>query len=309
MGKRTVFVMALTAMIFLAPSAVYVAAQCPEPWRAVHTETLRTLRARYVNQTVIIGSTLPRRVLYKPDGSIQKGMALSEWDIATVKNGRYEGAFLQSLPETFLGSAATVIELQYVPMSVNAAKKNALGEEVSEDDTPDPLFNMIVKFDDGTIAMASSAYTIEHIAAIRNEAIRVAMSQRLPQLIGKPLYATACTDLYAKDSSVEDLISGIASRLEGVAFLRDLEVVNAKYIDWGVVIKVRLPSGIEALSFVKSGDIGKGPDSVLGNASTEGTSQAFCPRGRSRPDGAYLCWNEQVGGLLHAWQSSIREFI
>src|SRR5450759_5350314 len=82
------------------------------------------------------------------------------------------------------------------------------------------------------------------------------MSKELPLLIGKKVYAVGYSKLYQPDTSLEEL-AGVGSK--GVLkqlwrtdcpLLEPITILVAKYIDsTGVVFKLKLPNGKEALSF------------------------------------------------------------
>jgi hypothetical protein len=140
-------------------------------------------------------------------------------------------------------------------------RPNALGEIVAEENIVNPYFDIVVQFDDGNLAMYTS-YPISTGAsddidlASSASAIADQMSTELPRLIGKTVYAVGYSKLYQPDTSLEELTGigskGVLKQLwpSDVPLLEPLTVLAAKYIDaTGVVLKVKLPNGKEALSF------------------------------------------------------------
>jgi hypothetical protein len=80
------------------------------------------------------------------------------------------------------------------------------------------------------------------------------MSTTLPRLVGRTVYAVGYSKLYQPDTSLEELTGsqGVLKQLwpRDVPLLEPLTILAAKYIDsTGVVFKLKLPSGKEALSF------------------------------------------------------------
>jgi len=144
-------------------------------------------------------------------------------------------------------------------LKLRELRPNALGEIVAEDDIVNPYFDIVVQFDDGTLAICTGypntiSTNIELAAAA--SALTERMSKELPLLVGKTVYAIGYSKLYQPDTSLEELAGvgskGVLKQLwpTDVPLLEPLTILAAKYIDsTGVVFKLKLPNGKEALSF------------------------------------------------------------
>ena len=84
------------------------------------------------------------------------------------------------------------------------------------------------------------------------------MSKQLPLLVGKSVFAVGYSHLYQPDTTLEELVGvgvgvqGVLKQLPSTAvpLLEPLTVLTVRYVNsTGVVIKVKLPDGKEALSF------------------------------------------------------------
>jgi hypothetical protein len=213
--------------------------------------TLGTVRRLFLNQKVIVGG--PVR---------SSGGSLLEWELAHKDStGRYQKSIGDQLPSTYKGKSATVAAVQLNELKRRELRPNALGETVAEDDIVSPYFDIVVQFDDGTLAMYSSypiiVATGDNIElASAASALADQMSADLPRLIGKTVYAVGYSKLYQPDTSLEELTGlgskGVLKQLwpSDVPLLEPLTILAAKYIDsTGVVFKLKLPNGKEALSF------------------------------------------------------------
>ena len=175
--------------------------------------------------------------------------------------GSVSSVHKRSLPSTYKGKSATVVAVQLNELKRRELRPNALGEIVAEDDIVNPYFDIVVQFDDGTLAMYTN-YPISTGAgddielASSASAIAHQMSTELPRLIGKTVYAVGYSKLYQPDTSLEELTGlgskGVLKELwpTDVPLLEPLTILAAKYIDsTGVIFKLKLPNGKEALAF------------------------------------------------------------
>jgi hypothetical protein len=214
--------------------------------------TLGTVRRLFLNQKVIVGGVV-----------VSHGeSALLEWELAHKDPlGRYQESISDHLPSGYKGKGATVVAVQLNELKRRELRPNALGEIVAEDDIVGPYFDIVVQFDDGVLAMHSTypiiVATDDNIElASAASALANQMSTELPRLIGKTVYAVGYSKLYQPDVSLEELTGlgskGVLKQLwpNDVPLLEPLTVLAAKYIDaTGVVFKLKLPNGKEALSF------------------------------------------------------------
>jgi hypothetical protein len=217
-------------------------------------QTLRSIRQTYLNQAVVVTGT--PQVLAGKNG-------LLEWESAKEQNGRYvDPDMLDKLPDSYRGKTAKVIAVQMNRLHHSeSGMTNALGEAVSEDDTPNPYFDMVVQFDDGKIGMVTTYISMldTSVALASEHASRIdEMAKNLPLVIGKPLYAVTYSQLYQPDTTLAEMTGQreILKRLSvlAVPLLEPLFITAAKYVEniHGIVMKVRLPDGSEALTFTPS---------------------------------------------------------
>jgi hypothetical protein len=149
---------------------------------------------------------------------------------------------------------------------------NALGEAASEDDIANPLFDLVVRFDDGTLAI-TSAYPSSLGSSVEFASIATSfaeqMSKELPLLVGKTVYAVEDSTLYQADTTLDEITGSdpkgkMKRLLSRTPLLQPLTILAAKSIDenadnlpldlppdagCGVIFKVKLPGGEEALAF------------------------------------------------------------
>jgi hypothetical protein len=132
---------------------------------------------------------------------------------------------------------------------------NAWGEALSADN---PSVDLVVQFQDGTLAMTSVHFKLVagYVRLASEQAEREEeMAKNLPLVIGKPLYATGFSTLYEPDTTLEEIMGPkeILKRVSvtQIPVFEPLEILTAKYIptEDGVVFKVKLPNGREALAF------------------------------------------------------------
>ncbi len=112
---------------------------------AAQTETLRSIKQKYLNKTVVIKG----HVYVSTDRD--KGPTLSDWGFAYQDGDRYKSDPMSDLPAVYKGRRAVVIAIQL--HELEPARVNAVGEQISADDTVDPYFDLVVRFDDGKLAL------------------------------------------------------------------------------------------------------------------------------------------------------------
>lgn len=206
------------------------------------SQTLGSIKHTYLNQRV---------VLLGHSGST----GLTEWQKVRRVNDRYvETSELDNLPRSYFGKFGTIVAIQLV--NPENHKMNALGEIVSEDETTDPYFELVVQLDDGVLAQTTAypnTLSLNLQLAAKYQELQQDIANRLPQMIGRTVYAVGYSHLYKPDSSLEDMTGDdeILARLSilDMPLLQPIEVVNAKYIADGIVLKLKLPDGNMALSY------------------------------------------------------------
>ncbi len=214
-----------------------------------HTDapiTLGDLRKQYLGAKVIVTGTLYQQ------------QYLLRWDTGDkVDNGRYRADY-KHLASSYKEKEARVIALQKDDFHERIAGKqdsdvsvNALGEPVSDDSTVNPYTNVVVQFDDGTIAIAttypSDFSSLFKLASVRKSHAEM-IEANLKSIVGRRLYATALSDIFEPSISFEDLIDSskrAGKRITKVPFLVPLPIINAKYFREHdvVVFKVQFPDG------------------------------------------------------------------
>jgi hypothetical protein len=231
-------------------------------WKA---PLFRDVRQKYENTTVL--------VLANPS-SLRILGRLTEWQLAKEKKGRYVGTD-KYLDFKYVGQTAKVIAVQLEHNSIEEAHR--LGP--SEDDTLDPYFSLVVRFDDGTTAMATTfPISAEDIAVPAEDAARhlAAMQAGATAMLGKKVYAIAYSHFYYPDLKVADAVevvqSGYAStsvdQVRDVPHLQPLTVTKAGFLKAAnaLLLTLTLPDGRNVISMVKCD--GK-DDSCFGNYGSE----------------------------------------
>jgi len=225
-------------------------------WRdqlAAKTVTLGVIRRIFLDQTVVIGGPLGTRG------------AMLTWNLARQAGKRFKADMFGNLPATYRGKTGKVVAVQLNESMRSTQGANALGESISDDERLHPYFDLVVQFDDGTLAMTTD-YPLS--LALGGQEVELAsvqsnlsgqMSKDLPLVIGKVLYAVGFSHLYRPDTTLDELSGepgahGVLKEMFDLPLLQPLRIVEAKYIDAvnGVVLKVRLPDGRDALSFTNS---------------------------------------------------------
>lgn len=178
------------------------------------------------------------------------------------ENAERYGPGPEPLAASYTGKSGVVVNIQL--HEAVARKVNALGEVIAADDiTVADLdqVDFVVKLEDGQLAVASiykdSTSDFLQLAS-EHDAIAHEMSANLPSIVGKRLYAVGYSELYPADTTLNDL-EGPDRLLKqipitDVPLLEPLEVMAANYIESSneVVLKLKLPSGTEALAITDS---------------------------------------------------------
>jgi len=221
-------------------------------------KTLRAFKNQFLNQDVIIKDSV-----YDEKYCLQWATAQKMPD-GTYKKYWPEGDPHDNLPTRYRGQTATVVAASLSPVQLrdNAGGTNAFGDSVSQEDVERLFIEVVVKFKDGTLAMVSTlpegfVPQLMELVSERQAAME-AWDSKLPAVIGRKLYAVGNSRLYKLTATIENLDSPneILERLPGsdVPRLEPLTIIGAKYVPDvdGVVMKLRLPNGTEALAYTAS---------------------------------------------------------
>ena len=128
---------------------VFLGIVCSIGLHGAEKRTLRALRETYVGKRVVVQGT---------ETPLPRGKVLMDWQVADQTSpGRFEpkGGLGGWLPAIYKGQEATIQTIQVNARKRNAIGPNALGEVVSEDDITNPYCDVVVRFDDGTVALTT----------------------------------------------------------------------------------------------------------------------------------------------------------
>ena len=203
--------------------------------------TLGWIRQTYLNQPVIVRAPVDKGVLV-------------DWYGARKETNRYRRDTARPLLARYGGQTAKVMAIQIAATtSLTGAPKAG-----SENDIVDPPFELIAQFSDGMLAMMSTRFNLlsdRTRLASEQKSIEADMTKNLPLIVGKSLYATGLSTLYEPDTTVEEITDSreILKRLSAarIPVLEPLRILDGKYVpaEDGVLIRLRLPTGGEAVSF------------------------------------------------------------
>jgi hypothetical protein len=238
------------------------------PWRTTLNSSKATLgqvRLVFLYQDVIVGGTVE---------DLGRSSQLLEWRIAAETSASIPAAnadgqksshqaryfvphAMDGLPLRYSGKKANVTAIQLHNPAAPGARDNALGEIVSDDNTINPCFDLVVKFDDGITAMTTqypqtlaTASLAEPVWVLSAAAER--MRRELPDIVGDSVYAAGFTQLYKPESTVDEMVNqedAYKIAPADIPLLEPLTIIAARYVDSaGVVIEVTLTNGDKALA-------------------------------------------------------------
>ena len=238
------------------------------PWRTVldtDQATLGEVRGLFLNQDVVVGGTVE---------DLGPSSQYLEWRIATASSAAAQAAgaaaqkapqqtryaivnAIDGLPIRYSSNTGTVVAVQLHDPLDSGAKINALGVAITDDDAVNPYFDLVVKFDDGTIALTSqypvtlaTTNVVELTSVLKAGAERI--KAELPAVIGRFVFAAGFTQLYRSDSTLDEMTrQDDQKRISpaDIPLFEPLEIMGARYAEpAGVVIEVQLPNGDRALS-------------------------------------------------------------
>ena len=217
-------------------------------------KTLGSFKRQFLNQDVIVND-VPYHESY-----------CLEWLTARqMPDGTYQPTddVMNHLGISYRGQTATVVAVQLSSLQhTPVGGTNAFGESVSQDDIADPYMEIVVRFKDGILGIATgyvgTLVPDSMELASKRRSLRENIESNLPSVIGRKLYAVGFSKLYKPTATIEDL-SGpdeIRARLSisDVPLLEPLRITKAKYLPDldALVMKLSLPSGTEAIAYTPS---------------------------------------------------------
>lgn len=215
----------MRTIIFLLLSLVMASGQ----------DKIEQAKATYLNKSVVIKS-----VVFRP---------------AVESNGKYRYENVYFIASKYVGQNAIVIAVQPNEDFLQpAAKVNALGEVVAQPDR-EPWVDIVVKFDDGSLAIlrdtvAGLPHSIllpENIAEM--QAVRKAREEKVKGFVGRTLYATALSNVYRSDVALTEMQG--RNRISP-PLLEPLKIEVAKWNDETecAIVKLKFPDGRDALTLL-----------------------------------------------------------
>jgi hypothetical protein len=199
-------------------------------------DKLDQARTAYLNKRVVVKS-----VVFRP---------------AIEANGKYQYENVYNfIASKYIGQTATVIAVQPTEDAPQPAEKvNALGEVVTQP-VREPWFDIVVKFDDGSLAILNetaaglphSILLPENIAEM--QAARKTREEKIKSFVGRTLYATALSTVYRPDVALTEMQN--RNRIVP-PLLVPLKIEVAKWNEEAgcAVVKLRFPDGGAALTLL-----------------------------------------------------------
>lgn len=222
--------------------------------------TLADARTLLVGKRIVVmGNTSDRPPL--------KGY-LNDWSVAIERDGQFRkdsSRILDYLPADYQGKEALVVAVQLNSLEkerTGVGGVNALGEVISEASIVNPYSDVVVKLDDGTLAMTTSYLSLFFSESGISRAFRLLsekndratlISSKLSSLIGKKVYAVAYSHLYLPTATLESMTAvSRYSPQEALEFprLQPLTILVAKYNEKKdvIILKLKDESGKEYLT-------------------------------------------------------------
>jgi hypothetical protein len=231
-----------------APAVTSAASERPK--------TLAEFKHQFLNQQVVIND-----VPFEEKYCLQWNSAQQKTDGSFAENGGIDN----HLAIGYRGQTGTVIVIQLAPSFLQKTRvggSNAFGESISERDVSDPYMEVVVKFEDGALAI-TRGYTITLVPelmelASKRQTAQGTIESQLPSVIGLSLYAVGFSHLYKPTTTIDELtgIDDSAARMSfrDVPLLVPLTIVKAKYVfnTGAVLLKLKFPSGSEGIAYTPS---------------------------------------------------------
>jgi hypothetical protein len=231
--------MRILPLFISALAIVHSAAQSAPAGRS---ETLGSIKHTYLDQRVVVY------------GSAGLGGLLGWQRVKRVVEGYYAPTSPSGsdyLPESYVGKSGKVVLIRLADVGVLGT--NAMGETISPDEIANPYFKLVVEFDDGVLAQTTAypnTLSGSLVLAEQYQRLQQDISKALPQLIGKTVYAVGYSQLYQPNSTFQEITGlEISTKLLDPPRLQPIQVLDAKYVRDGVVLKLKLPDGSAALSY------------------------------------------------------------
>jgi hypothetical protein len=183
---------------------------------------------------------------------------LHDWSVVIERDGQFETSstrILNDLSADYQGKEAVVVAVQLNSLEkerTGAGGVNALGEVTSDASLVNPYCDVVVKLDDGTLAMTTSYLSLFfsdsgisrpfRLLSEKNDRVALIGSQ-LSSIIGKSAYAVAYSHLYLPTATLESMTA--ISRYnpqQTLEFprLKPLTILVAKYNEEKDVIILKL---------------------------------------------------------------------
>lgn len=243
---RTLLLFVVFVLNF-APGAPNTHGQAKKQSRDLTVADARTLLVG--KKVVIMGRT--------SDSPTLKGYLL-DWSLAIERGGQFVKSsvgILDYLPASYQSKEAMVIAVQLNSLEkerTGAGGVNALGEVTSDTSLLNPYCDIVVKLDDGTLALTTSYLSLFFSEVDISRAFRLLsekndraalITTQLPAVIGKTAYAVAYSRLYLPTATLESM-TAIArySAQQTLEFprLQPLTILVAKYNEEKDVIILKL---------------------------------------------------------------------
>lgn len=222
--------------------------------------SLGEFRRKYLNQRVIL---VGHNVFMD---------SLLDWDRIKREGDSYKRDYGSlRIPSNYKDQIAKIVDTWTKGEGVPAAT-NALGEPVADDDAHFAIFDLVIQFDDGTLAgrhmwlmdldvPSQSFRTWDQpliLVSVRDRHKEIVADQ-LSLVIGKYLYAVADSDVFRNDITADEIVDNVkryVKSLHDVPLLTPLQIAAAKYNERydSVILKLRFPDGREGLTATRYRD-------------------------------------------------------
>ena len=220
-------------------------------------KTLAKFKERFLGQPVVVNGN-PYDNIYCSGWHT----AFQNGDGTYKKDDSIDVRGFDNLPIGYREKVGTVIAIQLAPsilQKTQAGSTNAFGETIGENEISNPYLEVVVKFADGQLGLASgfpdSLVPFNMELATERKSLAATISSKLPSVVGKKLFAVGFTRLYKPTATIEEL-SGTHPQLVklsilDIPLLEPLTITKAKYLPDvnAVLLKLSLPNGAEAIAY------------------------------------------------------------
>lgn len=249
----------MTFVLLLIANAICISDLSAQVTTEDRKHTLGEARSLLVGKKIVILGTISRIFPGRVD----------TWQYARSDDGAYlsdsKPGDIGYISESYLGQEAEVVavlrdSLKSKPATTNQV--NAFGEKSNDDALIDPYCTVIARMADGKLVYSSTYVSMifskkEPVGSFKllstlNEQSAIITNQ-LPAIVGKTVYAVRNSRLYRSDASLESMLSEPESYNQdrAVAFpkLQPLTIAAAKYVAGkdAILIKLKDATGTEYL--------------------------------------------------------------